>query len=51
MISVDMHGAYFRWMLNSGIYPNLDGFSGSELNKTVFLNREEAEKKLEEMRK
>ena len=51
MISVDMHGTYFRWMLSSGIYSNLDGFSGSKLGKTVFLTREEAEKKLEEMKK
>lgn len=51
MVSVDMHGAYFSWMLNSGIYPNLDGFSKSKLGKTVFLTREEAEKKLEEMKK
>lgn len=51
MISVDIHGTYFRWMLNSGIYPNLDGFSGNKLGKTVFLTREEAEKKLEEMKK
>lgn len=50
MISVDMHGTYFSWMLNSGIYPNLDGFSRSKLGKTVFLTREEAEKKLEEMK-
>ena len=50
MISVDMHGTYFRWMLNSGIYPNLDGFSGNKLGKTVFLTREEAEKKLEELK-
>ena len=50
MISVDMHDTYFRWMLNSGIYPNLDGFSGSKLGKTVFLTREAAEKKLEEMK-
>ena len=49
MISVDMHGTYFRWMLNSGIYPNLDGFSRSKLGKTVFLTREEAEKKLEKL--
>ena len=51
MVSVDMHGAYFSWMLNSGIYPNLDGFSKSKLGKSVFLTREEAEKKLEEMKK
>lgn len=50
MVSVDMHEAYFSWMLNSGIYPNLDGFSKSKLGKSVFLTREEAEKKLEEMK-
>lgn len=50
MISVDMHGTYFSWMLNSGIYPNLNGFSGSKLGKTVFLTREEAEKKLDEVK-
>lgn len=50
MISVDMHGTYFGWRLNSGIYPNLDGFSGSKLGKTVFFTREEAEKKLEELK-
>lgn len=41
---------YFSWMLNAGIYPNLKGFSGYELGKTVFLAREEAEKKLKEMK-
>lgn len=50
MISVDMHGTYFGWRLNSGIYPNLGGFSGSKLGKTVFFTREEAEKKLEELK-
>lgn len=50
MVSVDMHEAYFSWMLNSGIYPNLDGFHGYELGKTVFLTREEAEKKMEELK-
>lgn len=50
MVSVDMHEAYFSWMLNSGIYPNLDGFHGYELGKTVFLTREEAEKKLEKLK-
>nr|DAW51095.1 MAG TPA: hypothetical protein [Caudoviricetes sp.] len=49
MIAVNMYGAYFRWMLNSGIYPKLDGFSRSELGKTVFLTREEAVNKLEEL--
>ena len=53
LISVDTsNGAmYFSWMLNNGIYPNLDGFSGYELGKTVFLTREEAEKKLDAIKK
>lgn len=52
-MSVDTNdmAMYFSWLLNSGIYPNLDGFSGYELGKTVFLTREEAEKKLEELKK
>ena len=50
MVSVNMHEAYFSWMLNSGIYPNLDGFSKCKLGKSVFLTREEAEKKLDEMK-
>ena len=41
---------YFSWLLNSGIYPNLNGFHGYDLGKTVFLTCEEAEKKLEEMK-
>ena len=53
LVSVDTNemAMYFSWLLNSGIYPNLDGFPGYELGKTVFLTREEAEKKLEEMKK
>lgn len=53
LVSVDTNemAMYFSWLLNSGIYPNLDGFHGYELGKTVFLTREEAEKKLEEMKK
>ena len=51
VISVDMHGIYFGWKLNSGIYHNLNGFSINKLGKTVFLTHEEAEKKLEEMKK
>lgn len=53
LVSIDTNdmAMYFSWLLNSGIYPNLDGFSGYELGKTVFLTREEAEKKLEEMKK
>lgn len=52
LVSIDTNdmAMYFSWLLNSGIYPNLDGFSGYELGKTVFLTREEAEKKLEELK-
>lgn len=53
MASINNRGKlYFSWVLDDDrwIYPNLDGFSGYELGKTVFLTREEAEKKLEEMK-
>lgn len=52
LVSVDTNemAMYFSWLLNSGIYPNLDGFNGYDLGKTVFLTREEAEKKLEELK-
>lgn len=53
MASINNRGKlYFSWVLDDdkGIYPNLDGFSGYELGKTVFLTREEAEKKLAEMK-
>lgn len=53
LVSVDTNDMtmYFSWLLNIGIYPDPDGFFERELGKTVFLTREEAEKKLEEMKK
>ena len=54
MASINNRGKlYFSWVLedDGGIYPNLDGFSEYEFGKTVFLTREEAEKKLEEIKK
>lgn len=54
MASINSRGKlYFSWVLDDdrGIYLNLDGFYGYELGKTVFLTREEAVKKLEEMKK
>lgn len=44
---------YFYWELKDGIgiYQNVKGFGISQLGKNVFLTREEAEKKLEEMNK
>ena len=39
----------FNWKCTKGIYVNLVGFADHEIGKTVFLTREEAEAKLEEM--
>lgn len=49
LISVEKNSVFFHWMLNTGIYPKLDGFRDSDIGKTVFLTREEAEAKLKEM--
>lgn len=37
-------------MLNTGIYPNLDGFSVDKIGKSVFLTESEAEMKLKELK-
>lgn len=37
------HEFFIGWDLVSGIYSNLNGIHVSEIGKTVFLNREEAE--------
>lgn len=49
-ITVSKNNTFFHWMLNTGIYPNLDGFSGNNIGKTVFLTESEAEAKLKELR-
>ena len=49
-ISVYENNTFFHWMLNTGIYPNLDGFSVDKIGKTVFLTKSEAEVKLKELR-
>lgn len=49
-ITVSKNNTFFHWMLNTGIYPNLDGFSGNNIGKTVFLTKSEAEAKLKELR-
>ena len=49
-ISVSENNTFFHWMLNAGIYPNLDGFSVDKIGKTVFLTKSEAEVKLKELR-
>lgn len=48
-ISVFENNTFFHWMLNAGIYPNLNGFSVDKIGKTVFLTKSEAEQKLKEM--
>ena len=50
MVSWDGTGYFFSWRLNSGVYPNLDGFSEHKIGKTVFLTREEAKAALEKMK-
>ena len=49
-IKYNGHFWYMLWKLkdDEGIYGTLDGFVDSELGKTVFLTREEAEKALAE---
>lgn len=49
-IFCDIHGTYFYWLFYCGIYERTSGFSERDIGKTVFLTREEAEKKLKEMK-
>ena len=49
-ISISKNNTFFHWMLNDGIYQNLDGFSVDKIGKTVFLTKSEAEAKLKELR-
>lgn len=44
------NGTYLRWVLLSGIYPNLNGFVGRKIGNEVFLTRFAAEAKLKELR-
>ncbi len=49
-IFCDTLGTYFYWLFYCGIYDRrTSGFRERDIGKTVFLTREEAEKKLEEM--
>lgn len=50
LISIERDNIFFHWRLNTGIYPNLDGFTSSYIGKMVFFTCEEAEAKLKEMR-
>lgn len=49
LISIERDNVFFHWRLNTGIYPNLNGFTASDIGKMVFFTCEEAETKLKEM--
>ncbi len=49
LISIERDNVFFHWRLNTGIYPNLNGFTASDIGKIVFLTKEEAEAKLKEI--
>lgn len=49
-ITISKNNIFFHWMLNAGIYPNLDGFSSSKIGEMVFFTQSEAEAKLKELR-
>lgn len=46
----DNEGIFFYWECISGIYINILGFSNNRIGKDVFLTKEEAERKLEELK-
>lgn len=49
LISIERDNVFFHWRLNTGIYPNLNGFTASDIGKMVFFTCEEAETKLKEI--
>ena len=49
-VTCGRNGTYLRWVLLSGIYPNLNGFAGRKIGNEVFLTKSEAEAKLKELR-
>lgn len=54
ILKIDVFGngnMFFEWLCTNGIYINICGFDIDEIGKTVFLAKEEAEKKLAEVKK
>lgn len=49
-IIISKNNIFLHWMLNTGIYPNLDGVTIDKIGKTVFLTKAEAEEKLKELK-
>ena len=51
-IRVELFGLFIEWDIVEGfVWQSLSGINAREIGKTVFLNREEAEKALEAMKK
>ena len=51
-IRVELFGLFIEWDIVEGfVWQSLSGINAEEIGKTVFLNREEAEKALEAMKK
>ena len=51
-IRVELFGLFIEWDIVEGfVWQSLSGINAGEIGKTVFLNREEAEKVLEAMKK
>ena len=51
-IRVELFGLFIEWDIVEGfVWQSLSGINAAEIGKTVFLNREEAEKALEAMKK
>ena len=51
-IRVELFGLFIEWDIVEGfVWQSLSGINAGEIGKTVFLNREEAEKALEAMKK
>ena len=49
-IRVELFGLFIEWDIVEGfVWQSLSGINAEEIGKTVFLNREEAEKALEDM--
>ncbi len=48
-ITIYPFSVQFNWELKNGIYKNVVGFAGSDIGKTVFLTKSEAEAKLWEL--
>ena len=51
-IRVELFGLFIEWDIVEGfVWQSLSGINAGEIGKTVFLNRDEAEKALEAMKK